>query len=76
MSQVFLSYSKVDHFFDAFKAMLTGIGWDMNFGTNTLKCLKDNGLDMLSSEGRSYAFFGGSHYAERFVKQQVVRRQF
>jgi hypothetical protein len=58
--------AKVETFFDAFRASLAGIGWDMRFGTNTLKCLKDNGLDMLSSEGRSFAFFGGSPYAEHY----------
>ncbi len=52
--------------FDAFKQMTSKFGMDMNFGSNTLKAFKDNGLESLKSESTSQAVFGGSQMAEDF----------
>ena len=52
--------------FDAVKQMMTKIGMDMKFGSNTLKAFKDNGLESLKSESISQVVFGGSQMAEVF----------
>ena len=52
--------------FDAVKQMMSKFGMDMNFGSNTLKAFKDNGLESLKSESISQVVFGGSQLAEIF----------
>ena len=52
--------------FDAVKQMMSNIGMDMNFGSNTLKAFKDNGLESLRSASSSQVVFGGSQIAEIF----------
>ena len=52
--------------FEAVKQMMSNFGMDMNFGSNTLKAFKDNGLEHLKSESSSQVVFGGSQIAEIF----------
>jgi len=52
--------------FDAVRQMMSKCGMDMNFGSNTLKAFKDNGLEYLKSESSSQVVFGGSQMAEIF----------
>ena len=52
--------------FDAVRQMMSKIGMDMKFGSNTLKAFKDNGLESLKSESISQVVFGGSQLAEIF----------
>ena len=52
--------------FDAVKQMMSNSGMDMNFGSNTLKAFKDNGLESLKSENNSQVVFGGSQTAKIF----------
>ena len=54
----------IDRHFDAVKQVMSKIGMDMNFGSNTLKAFKDNGLESLKSESASQVIFGGSQMAE------------
>jgi len=56
----------IDRHFDAVKRMMSGIGMDMNFGSNTLKAFKDNKLESLKSESDAQVVFGGSQLAEIF----------
>ena len=58
--------SIIDRHFDAVKQMMCKIGMDMNFGSNTLKAFKHNGLESLKSESVSQVVFGGSQLAEIF----------
>ncbi len=46
--------------------MMSKFGMDMNFGSNTLKAFKGNGLEYLKSESSSQVVFGGSQFAEIF----------
>ena len=52
--------------FEAVRQMMSKFGMDMNFGSNTLKAFKDNGLEHLKSESNSQVVFGGSQMAEIF----------
>ena len=52
--------------FDAVRQMMSKFGMDMNFGSNTLKAFKDNGMEYLKSESSSQVVFGGSQIAEIF----------
>ena len=52
--------------FDAVKQMMSNIGMDMNFGSNTLRAFKDNGMEYLKSESSSQVVFGGSQIPEIF----------
>ncbi len=52
--------------FDAVRQMMSSVGMDMSFGSNTLKAFKDNGLESLKSESNSRVVFGGSQTAEIF----------
>ena len=52
--------------FGAVKQMMSKFGMDMNFGSNTLKAYKDNGLESLKSESISQVVFGGSQVAAIF----------
>ena len=52
--------------FDAVRQMMSKFGMDMNFGSNTLKAFKGNGLEYLKSESVSQVVFGGSQLAEIF----------
>ncbi len=52
--------------FDAVKQMMSNLGMDMKFGSNTLKAFKDNGMESLKSESTSQVVFGGSRVAEIF----------
>lgn len=52
--------------FGAVKRMMGGLGMDMNFGSNTLKAFKNNGLESLKSDSASKVVFGGSQTAELF----------
>ena len=52
--------------FDAVRQMMSKFGMDMNFGSNTLKAFKDNGMEYLKSESSSQVVFGGSQFAEIF----------
>ena len=54
----------IDKNFEAFRKMTLEIGWDMKFGSNTLKAFRDYGLEYLNSEGRSLAVFSGTPSAE------------
>ena len=56
----------IDRHFDAVRQMMGCFGMDMNFGSNTLKALKDNRLEYLKSESVSQVVFGGSQVAELF----------
>ena len=56
----------IDRHFGAVKQMMSIIGMDMNFGSNTLKAFKHNGLEFLKSESVSQVVFGGSQLAEIF----------
>ncbi len=56
----------IDRHFGAVKQMMSKFGMDMNFGSNTLKAFKDNGLESLKSESVSQVVFGGSQLAEIF----------
>ena len=52
--------------FDAVKQMMNKFGMDMNFGSNTLRAFKDNGLESLKSESTSQVVFGGTQLAGIF----------
>jgi len=56
----------IDRHFDAVRQMMSKLGMDMKFGSNTLKAFKDNGLQSLKSESSSQVVFGGSPVAELF----------
>ena len=52
--------------FDAVRQMMSSVGMDMNFGSNTLQAFKANKLEFLRSESVSHVVFGGSEAAEIF----------
>jgi len=52
--------------FDAVRQMMSAVGMDMNFGSNTLQAFKANKLEFLKSESVSQVVFGGSEAAEIF----------
>ena len=54
----------IRRYFDAVKQMMSEFGMDMNFGSNTLKVFKDNGLESLKSESISQVVFGGVKWRE------------
>ena len=52
--------------FDAVRQLMSSVGMDMNFGSNTLQAFKANKLKFLKSESVSQVVFGGSEAAEIF----------
>ena len=56
----------ISRHFDAVKQMMSNIGMDMKFGSNTIRAFKDNGMESLKSESTSQVVFGGSRVAEIF----------
>ena len=65
----------IDRHFDAVKQMMSKIGMNMNFGSNTLKAFKDNGLESLKSESISQVVFGGSQVAEIFRPSVEIKNR-
>jgi len=52
--------------FDAVKQMMSKIGMEMKFGSNTLRAFKGIGMESLKSESTAQVVFGGSRVAEIF----------